>query len=214
MTQVLELPEWKPFESSGTDPAETSVSILEALRSISIAQDPKPAIEASLVLSLPRIHFSEALATRDVVLDLIASARESVLVFAYELSDRDVIARLHEFQRGSGRILRILGNHGANIERLHTEWPLDARPDGVEFYEYIKREDQRFGSEQSPYYPVLHMKTIVADRKRCLIGSANFTAGGTRNNVEAGVRLESEAIAEQLWTFSERITSLPICRLC
>ena len=36
----------------------------------------------------------------------------------------------------------------------------------------------------------------MADRKRTLIGSANFTAGGFRNNIELGIELDGPVSLE------------------
>ena len=39
----------------------------------------------------------------------------------------------------------------------------------------------------------LHAKTVVADRKRAVVGSANFSWGGMTTNYELGVLLEGDA---------------------
>ena len=50
----------------------------------------------------------------------------------------------------------------------------------------------------------LHAKVIVADRKRAVVGSANFSFGGMTKNYEIGVRLEGR----EAWKLSKLIDSL------
>jgi phosphatidylserine/phosphatidylglycerophosphate/cardiolipin synthase-like enzyme len=43
----------------------------------------------------------------------------------------------------------------------------------------------------------MHGKVIVSDRTQALVGSANFSVGGLRGNIELGVRVEG-LIAQEL----------------
>jgi phosphatidylserine/phosphatidylglycerophosphate/cardiolipin synthase-like enzyme len=43
---------------------------------------------------------------------------------------------------------------------------------------------------------LMHAKAIVADRRVALVGSANFTAGGLRSNLEVGVRVTGAVAAD------------------
>ncbi len=50
----------------------------------------------------------------------------------------------------------------------------------------------------------LHAKVVVADRKRAVVGSANFSFGGMTKNYEVGVRFEGR----EAWKLSKLIDSL------
>jgi putative cardiolipin synthase len=79
---------------------------------------------------------------------------------------------------------------------------------GVELYEYrvdAKRPEPvghrlRLGSSGS----ALHAKVVIHDRKLVWVGSANFDPRSRRLNTEAGLLIESEALAEKLLSSMER----------
>ena len=45
---------------------------------------------------------------------------------------------------------------------------------------------------EKPDLGYLHAKVMVADREKMIIGSANLSAGGQKNNYEMGVLIEGE----------------------
>ena len=48
------------------------------------------------------------------------------------------------------------------------------------------------------YFALMHVKTVVVDAERCIVGSANFTDAGTTRNIEAGIVVRSPAFARAL----------------
>lgn len=79
---------------------------------------------------------------------------------------------------------------------------------GVELYEYradARRPEPlghrlRLGSSGS----ALHAKVVIHDRRLVWVGSANFDLRSRRLNTEAGLLIESEALAEKLLSSMER----------
>ena len=68
---------------------------------------------------------------------------------------------------------------------------------------------------EKPGHGYLHAKVMVADREKMIIGSANLSAGGQKNNYEMGVLIEgSEAwkvadVIEQIAQNKELCTIVP-----
>ena len=49
------------------------------------------------------------------------------------------------------------------------------------------------------YLPKIHAKVYLASPKCAIVGSANFTRGGARNNFEYGVRISNSAVVRKIW---------------
>jgi hypothetical protein len=64
------------------------------------------------------------------------------------------------------------------------------------------------GASSLVHLPRLHAKVYVADRRRAIISSANFTAGGLIRNYEYGVEITDPAIASQIHSDMEGLAEL------
>lgn len=70
----------------------------------------------------------------------------------------------------------------------------------------------RVVSFEDPNGGLLHAKVVVSDRKRAIVGSANFTMGGLVSNYELGVYLEGEVVwklSNLIDSFADRIEARP-----
>lgn len=190
------LPEWPalglPPDGLERDP---TITLLDALRAIELSHRQETAEKRAtvdLVATLPDPD-RNVLATRDVVQTMLEGARTSILVAGYELNEPSVRRLL--IRRGLDKIaVTVVGDRKTGSAReLQKDWPPHARP--LRALENIEAA--------TPWQAaLLHAKVIVADSETALIGSANFTAGGLRNNIELGVRLTGPLTAqiEQLLT--------------
>lgn len=190
------LPEWPAL---GLPPdgleREASITLLDALRAIELShrqETVEKKATVDLVATLPDPD-RNVLATRDVVQTMLEGARASIFIASYELNEPSVRRLL--IRRGlDGIAVTVVGDRKTGSAReLLRDWPPQARP--LRALENIEAA--------SPWQAaLLHTKVIVIDSETALIGSANFTMGGLRNNIEFGVRLTGPAAAqiEQLTT--------------
>ena len=164
---------------SGIDD-EPRVTILDAVRALALADLGRPSgdVRADLVATLPTTDAS-VLATVDVVRTLLEGARRSLLVIGYAIGDN--MLRTILFRRGlDGIAVTVIGDRdNGGARELLKDWPAGARP--LKALENVE--------PAIPAATCLHAKVIVADETTALVGSANFTAGGMRYNIELGVRV-------------------------
>lgn len=72
-------------------------------------------------------------------------------------------------------------------------------PEPALFHDPRTLERRPSGAGRELFPPVsMHAKCVVVDRRRALVGSANFTERARSRNIEVGALLEDEAFAEAL----------------
>ena len=169
---------------------------------------PAPEQVIDLVLSGPD---SAEIASRDtlvVVDELFSQAARCVMVVGYAVHQGETV-------------FESLANNMKKKPALGVEMFLDIqRPPGntqserelvAGFLDRLKREQwpQSAPIPAVYYFPAsldhssttrasLHAKCIVADRKLAWISSANFTAAAHKRNIEVGVLLRTQSIAQRL----------------
>jgi phosphatidylserine/phosphatidylglycerophosphate/cardiolipin synthase-like enzyme len=164
---------------SGSD-KEPRVTVLDALRTLALDNRARTGEipPAELVATLPMAD-STVLATVDVVRPLVDGARRSLLVIGYAIGD-DMLRRSLVRRGLEGITVTVVGDRQNRAAReLLKDWPRAARP--LRALENIE--------PATPTGASLHAKVIVADETTAMLGSANFTAGGLRYNLELGVRV-------------------------
>jgi phosphatidylserine/phosphatidylglycerophosphate/cardiolipin synthase-like enzyme len=145
--------------------------------------------------------------TRVVVSELFASARASVIVVGYAVyQGKQVFRALAErMERCPELVVRMF----LDIQRAHLdtsmpeelvrrfahrfrtqEWPGDRMPEV--FY------DPRSVELEAMKRASLHAKCIVVDSATCFVSSANFTGAAQLKNIEIGVLIRSNNLAQQL----------------
>ncbi len=185
---------------------EVALALLDLALAASAAGPPaRPASTAKLVWTGPDVRQSACRSTTAVLLELLASAEKEVLIAGYEFDHGAVVFEpLHEAMARRGVKATIY---------------LDIRPapgPRSKLDAYLAVAAHRFVAGNWPfgeplprlcYFPAgcqhgsrrsLHAKCVVVDRKRVLIGSANFTQRGHMRNVEVGVHLDDAALAAAL----------------
>jgi len=172
------------------------------------AQRPRPENTFDLVTTGPDAGASANRDTSVVVRELFANAQESVLVAGYAVhrGQRVFQALADRMQMKPGLKVQLFldvrrgpGDTSADSEvvrrfgdrfRQH-DWPPD-RPFPELFYFPASLE------ERSAERAAMHAKIIVVDNARVFISSANFTEAAQRRNIEVGLVIRSNALADQL----------------
>lgn len=203
-SELAELSAGRALGLAGDDDEDQEV--ITALRAISVSLSENPEIGPQLVATVPDgfPFASGARPTAEVALEMVADAKREILIYAYHLSNSELITELQRFLSTPRRRLRIIGDPAAKLQKLRSNWPTNAHPEALELFQYVKRADLANTIDSSRNrYPLLHAKVLVIDKSECLIGSANFTTSAFNNwNFEIGVRLRRPSLAEILWESS------------
>jgi len=179
-------------------------------------KDPHP----ELVVTGPDLGGVRSRDTRVVVREMFESARRSVLIVGYAFYGSDWIFKplAERMVSNSGLTVRIIVNvhpeRGLSAEQtvrkygedfLRTSWPFQPQPEI--YYSPGSLEDQGSGLGS------VHAKLIVVDRTRVYLGSANFTTAAFHRNLEAGIRLRSAEIGQELTTYFDQMIGSGYLRL-
>lgn len=145
-------------------------------------------VSASLVVTAPPSFAIKEKSTKVVVGELLESAKSSILITGYSLSDYfgdlvDCIIRKSQ----EGVFVKFYVNHiedQKNFDKL-------CRYKGkfLKIYNYPKQEDSM---------SALHAKVISVDGKETIITSANLSYHGQEGNIELGTHIVSKDIAKQV----------------
>ena len=192
-----------------------SKDLLSRLRSIDVALSHRTQSQIQLVASVPeKIRLdSQVPMTEETLAQMVAGANHDLLVLAFELKSKTFRERLATFLRRPGRLLRIVIDHRVGAAELKQEVINWDAPETLEIWQYVKRKD--LGGIDNNVPGIMHAKVVVADRRDCLVGSANFTDSALNNlNFELGVRFPSEPIAATLWRTTEQLPSQLFTRIC
>ena len=155
--------------------------------------------------------------TQVVVQELFRNAECSVLVAGYELYQaepvfRTLANRIADHPTPAVRMFlnvkRPFGETSTDSEliaafahRFRTEhWPSDRALPEIYF-------DPRSLAMDAKRKAVLHAKCIVVDGRTAFVSSANFTEAAQERNIEVGVLVRSEIVAERLVTFFAALIS-------
>ncbi len=158
-----------------------------------------------LVWSGPEMQGLPARDTRQVVRELFTSAERSLWAVSYAYYDGPAVfgpLAAHMIKNPDLTVRLVLNVHRKTGDTTRAEdlvvkfankfwdsgWPGDLRP--RVYYDPRSAELSEKG--------VLHSKTIVADEKRLLITSANFTTAALDQNIELGVLVRDHALARRV----------------
>jgi phosphatidylserine/phosphatidylglycerophosphate/cardiolipin synthase-like enzyme len=156
---------------------------------------------------------------REVILDKLAHARESVLIATSNLKDMHV-DRDGRFESIVSLFSELAGR-GVELRILHAELP--SRPFRASFE---RRRRLTRGGLTLKICPRVHFKAVLVDRAWVYLGSANFTGAGLgaksegKRNFELGFCTEdfetvdrAQALFESIWTGAE-CASCRLRRVC
>jgi len=158
------------------------------------------------------------LANRDtaiVVRELFARAESSVLVVGYAIyQGKRVFESLAEKMQQQPE-LAVTMCLDVNRERQ------DKTPSGILISRFVQRFkdqqwphstrlpriyfDPRSTEENNQVRSSLHAKVIVIDRKKVFVSSANFTEAAQDRNIEVGLLIESEPVADKICSHFETL---------
>ena len=178
VTELAAIPGWDAL-GLPVDSARVT-SVLEMLRAIELRHrdSTEDSSQARLVATLPS-SLRVVAATRDVAEALISGAEQEILVVGYRVSEPGFMRLLQARGMAGVRVTVVSDRAEDDAKLLFESWPSGATP--LRAFR---------GVEPAQGRSLLHAKTIVADRTRALVGSANFSVGGFKNNIELGVAVE------------------------
>lgn len=132
--------------------------------------------------------------TGPAIEDLISGASHEIHILAYVMSFR------------AGKILELLGGaleRGVSVRIVIND--LDRQHPAIvgKLRTMQKQHAHMKVTDFRPPKGDLHAKVIVADRKKTVIGSANFSFGGMTNNYEIGVLIEGK----EAWEMAKIVDS-------
>ena len=164
-----------------------------------------PATRVSLVWTGPETRASAARDTTVVVRELFEGAQRHVVVAGYSFEHGEgILAPLHAAMRDRGvRVEMFVHLEEAREVPADPAWYLATRAAALRSANWGFGDpvptlyvDPRAAVPRS--YASLHVKCVVVDGERAMVGSANFTDRGQTRNIEAGVLVEDARFAEEL----------------
>jgi phosphatidylserine/phosphatidylglycerophosphate/cardiolipin synthase-like enzyme len=198
--------------------------LVAALELLAAARAQQPSIDEviELVTTGPEGGTVTNRDTQVVVQELFRNAEQSVLVAGYELYQaepvfRTLADRMAEEPRPSVRMFlnvkRPFGDTTTESEliaafacRFRTQhWPSDRALPEIYF-------DPRSLAIDAIQRAVLHAKCVVVDGRTAFVSSANFTEAAQERNIEVGVLVRSEIIADRLIAFFSALISTVAAR--
>jgi len=150
---------------------------------------------------------------REVVLDKVAHARESVLIATANVKDMQV-ERGGKFASVVGLFAELAGR-GVELRLLHAELP--SRPFRASFE---KRRQLTAGGLALKICPRVHFKAVLVDGAWAYFGSANLTGAGLgaksegRRNFELGICTEDFETIDRIRALFEAVWSGVECMTC
>lgn len=197
----------------------TSAQLVYLLRCLAAERDRAATLDKTLELvwTSPQVSGADCRDTHVVAMQLLQSARASILLSSYSLDENE---KAHELLQAMAtqmeRTSNFEGQMFLNVKRNYGD-----RRDGEEvvreFAELFQRKiwpgkvlpkvfyDPRALSLDFSERACLHAKVIVVDRQHVLLTSANFTEASRKRNIEAGVVLSSICLAQSLHAQFERL---------
>lgn len=198
--------------------------LVAALELLAAARAQQPSIDEviELVTTGPEAGTVTNRDTQVVVQELFRNAEHSVLVAGYELYQaepvfRTLADRMAEQSRPSLRMFlnvkRPFGDTSTDGEliaafayRFRTQhWPTGRALPEIYF-------DPRSLAIDAKQRAVLHAKCVVVDGRTAFVSSANFTEAAQERNIEVGVLVRSQIIAERLISFFAGLISTGAAR--
>lgn len=167
-----------------------------AVEALSILADRYEAqtTQVTPVATIPRTALG-ARRSEAVIRELIAGATHELVVLGYEVSDVKIIGALADRASLGVAVDLLVDSEQTPLDRLIAAWPAGAGSAQV----WQTGPDERGRAFR------LHAKALIADGRRCMIGSANLTHSGLRANLELGVLLEGPVVQRLRGYVSEMV---------
>lgn len=141
--------------------------------------------------------------TKSIIHEIVGSAAKSICIAGFAITGQSglinsIAERMREKSLLKTRFLcsnwtKDDGQDGT--ESIRQAWPKDVRkPD-------VYRQTKDFSGS------IMHIKTLISDDTRMIIGSANFTKAGLNKNLELGILLEGPFVAKVSSTLADLANS-------
>jgi len=192
---LLALPGWSTL-GFGPD-AESEARVLEAVRALELLhrEHNRAAHQVNIVATLP-VATDDFASTRDSIIDLVRYAGTQLIVLGFGLTD----GKLREEMIGAagrGVSIMVVGERSrGDLLVFARGWPATVPP--ATFLQLVEPPAGKSA--------LMHAKVIIADRIKALVGSANFSSGGMKTNMELGFLVEGPVV-ERLCTVVEHLHS-------
>jgi phosphatidylserine/phosphatidylglycerophosphate/cardiolipin synthase-like enzyme len=181
----------------GADTTRPQVTVADAIRALEIVsgEEREGAHAVKLVATAPT-GTPELATTRGTLLELVDSASHTLLVLGFGLTDERLRQALIQ-AAGRGVRITVVGERSrGDVLDFARSWP--ATVGAARFLQLVE--------PPAGVSAIMHAKVVVADRRRVLIGYANFTSGGLNSNLELGLRVEGP-VAESICRLVETLES-------
>jgi phosphatidylserine/phosphatidylglycerophosphate/cardiolipin synthase-like enzyme len=155
-------------------------------------------IDAELVATLPPEAPGVARPTERVIHEMVASAKEEIIVLGYEFSDRQMVELLAQAASRAVKVIVICDRSRGAAKVVRDQWPSGVSRPKI-FHDRYRPD--------GPLYASMHAKSVLVDERDLLITSANFTFHGLHGNLEIGIRLGGPPAAEARKIFSHLVES-------
>lgn len=143
-----------------------------------------------VVATMPLSFKTKVRKTKPVLEELVSTAEQTILITGYSISN---------YFQSVLEIINLKSKQGVVIEFFVDDYKIfqpvlscieHQNKHFFKVYEYAGKDDDRMSA--------LHAKTIIIDRKKMFISSANLTYHGLNGNIEIGVLVTSLAKVAQL----------------
>lgn len=195
----------------------SSAGLAQSLELLAAAVADRPRIEdlVELVATGPQVSGVANRDTRVAVSELFGKAERSVVVIGYAVYQGQKVfhalaSRMSQRPELKVRmyldIARKPGDTAIEADLVwrfchsfrETQWPAGIRLPEIYY-------DPRSTALERASAAALHAKCVVVDGHDVFVSSANFTEAGQSRNIELGLVLSSDSIAERIVTFFEQL---------
>ena len=146
--------------------------------------------EVEIVVTAPvsfKVHNRK---TRPVMEELIKSAKKSITITGYSISEHfSELLQLVNLKSNQGVLVELFINDYDKAKDIFSGFEHKGRK-FLKLYDYRGREGDKMAA--------LHAKTIIVDKEKVLISSANLSYHGLDRNIEIGSLITSKQKASQI----------------
>lgn len=142
------------------------------------------------VFTMPKQYKSSVLSTKDEINKLISSAKSSIYIFGFWLTNnaKEIVDLLSDAYSRGVKVILIADSVENFVNPFLKLWSSELYPSI-----YVMKKANIINDDIK-----MHAKTIIIDEKTILISSANMTYLGLNQNFELGVILESKKTVETI----------------
>ncbi len=187
----------RQWQQEGGTGRELGAAILAARAGYQVASTQNP--EVSLVWTGPALASIRARSTTGVLLELIERARSEVIIVGYAWTDgaAAIFQALVAAQQRRVRVTIAGDQLEQNLNVLRSHWP-----SGQQLPELYTRPASPLDGKSA-----LHAKLAIADSRRMLVTSANLTYHGLAGNIEIGLVVTGQSVADAVELLSALIAA-------